>query len=195
MKLRLVLLAVSLAAFSQIAAAQNTVKLFDAVNIDVSTKIGPYATKDVYLSCPVGGRNQVLLTGPNGGSFVVDNFVTINGERACGKGQNCFSSASNPYLFVGEPVEMSYVGVGPVDITNQVRDSGLYTFALYDAGYTYGSTDLYLTTSCGITTDSTQSQICHRNMGKPGQDTLTVGPASVAAHLAHGDTEGPCSAN
>ena len=194
MKLRLVLLAICLAALSQLAAAQTTIKLFDANNIDVSTKIGAYAVKEVYLSCPANGRNPVFLTGPNGGGFTVDNFVTINGERACGKGKNCFTSAADPYLFVGEPVEMSYVGVGPVDITNQVRQSGLYTFALYDAGYTFGNTDLYLTTSCGVTSDTAQSQVCHRNMGQAGFKTLTVGPAAMSAHLAHGDTEGPCSA-
>jgi len=34
--------------------------------------------------------------------------------------------------------------------------------------------------------------VCHRNFGKKGQKTLIVSPLDVPAHLAHGDTEGPC---
>ena len=36
------------------------------------------------------------------------------------------------------------------------------------------------------------SGVCHRNFGKKGQKTLMVDPHAVAAHLAHGDTPGPC---
>jgi choice-of-anchor C domain-containing protein len=34
--------------------------------------------------------------------------------------------------------------------------------------------------------------VCHRNNGKKGQKTLMVSPSAVPAHLAHGDTQGPC---
>jgi len=34
--------------------------------------------------------------------------------------------------------------------------------------------------------------VCHRNFGKKGQKTLMVSPSAVPAHLAHGDTQGPC---
>ena len=34
--------------------------------------------------------------------------------------------------------------------------------------------------------------ICHRNNGKKGSKTLYVDPAAYPAHLAHGDTAGPC---
>ena len=35
--------------------------------------------------------------------------------------------------------------------------------------------------------------ICHRPPGNPGNSrTLSVSPSAVPAHLAHGDTEGPC---
>jgi choice-of-anchor C domain-containing protein len=34
--------------------------------------------------------------------------------------------------------------------------------------------------------------VCHRNFGKKGHKTLLVSPLDVPAHLAHGDTEGPC---
>lgn len=36
-------------------------------------------------------------------------------------------------------------------------------------------------------------QICHRPPGNPDNSkTLSIGASAVAAHLAHGDTEGPC---
>ena len=34
--------------------------------------------------------------------------------------------------------------------------------------------------------------VCHRNFGKKGHKTLLVSPLDVPAHLAHGDTQGPC---
>ena len=34
--------------------------------------------------------------------------------------------------------------------------------------------------------------VCHRNFGKKGQKTLMVSPSAIPAHLAHGDTIGPC---
>lgn len=36
------------------------------------------------------------------------------------------------------------------------------------------------------------SGICHRNNGKKGSKTLYVDPAAYPAHMAHGDTAGPC---
>jgi choice-of-anchor C domain-containing protein len=36
------------------------------------------------------------------------------------------------------------------------------------------------------------NQVCHRNQGRRGSKTLTIGAPAVAAHLAHGDTPGPC---
>jgi choice-of-anchor C domain-containing protein len=34
-------------------------------------------------------------------------------------------------------------------------------------------------------------QVCHKTLGKPHK-TLTIGVAAIPAHIAHGDTEGPC---
>ena len=49
------------------------------------------------------------------------------------------------------------------------------------AGYGYGGTKVTL---------------CHIPPGKPGNaHTITVGAPAVPAHLAHGDTLGPCSGN
>ena len=46
----------------------------------------------------------------------------------------------------------------------------------------------------GPTLDNVQilSGVCHRNFGKKGSQTLMVDPHAVGAHLAHGDTPGPC---
>jgi choice-of-anchor C domain-containing protein len=35
--------------------------------------------------------------------------------------------------------------------------------------------------------------ICHRNNGKKGQKTLMVSPSAIPAHMAHGDSIGPCA--
>jgi choice-of-anchor C domain-containing protein len=37
------------------------------------------------------------------------------------------------------------------------------------------------------------TQVCHRNSGKKGSKTLTVGASAVSAHLDHGDSPGPCA--
>jgi len=36
------------------------------------------------------------------------------------------------------------------------------------------------------------NRVCHINQGRKGSKTLTIGAAAVVAHLAHGDTPGPC---
>jgi hypothetical protein len=185
------LLALAVAVSAQFAAAQNTVKLFDAVPIDVSTTDRAFASKQVYLNCPAGGQNQSWLTGPNGGQLVVDNYALLNGEIVTGPWGNLFNTTfADPIFYVGEPMEMAYYGINPVDVSAKIQTSGLYTFELYDYGYTFGSNEVYLTTSCSFAADKTQ--VCHKNMGQSGAKTLTVGPESLAAHLAHGDTEGPC---
>ena len=200
MKLRLVLLAISLAVFSQLASAQNTIKLFDPVAIEATTKIGSFGTKQISLTCPAGGSKYSALTGPNGGPFIVDNYVLINGSTVSRYPSNMFTSLlASPMSYVGEPMEMAYIGINPVDVTASISKSGSYTFDLYDVSYTYGSTELNLVTDCWISTDQAvvtgETQICHRNMGQAGFKTLSVGPASLAAHMAHGDTTGPCSAD
>lgn len=41
---------------------------------------------------------------------------------------------------------------------------------------------------------SVTAQVCHRNNGSASFKTMIVGKPAVAAHLAHGDTVGACSA-
>jgi hypothetical protein len=198
MKIRLILLILCLISLSPAVFAQNSIKLFDPVAItssDASLLLTydsaiSFGTAQVYLSCPVGETPQATLTGPYGGKLVVDNFLTVNGTNVCGG--NCFSSAfANPVNYLGESTNSSYMGVDPIDIGNKINGSGLYTFSLMDYGYTLASSEVYLNTSCSIVPAA--SQICHRDNGNRREKTLTVGPAALSAHLAHGDTEGPCS--
>jgi|GEM_PF-2729313 len=193
MKIRFMLLMLTLVVTASAAAAQNTVKLFDAVAIDAGAQFGPFASTQVYLSCPLGGPTNSILSGPDGGQMIVDNVITVNGSTVCGRLRNCFSyTLLDPMKMVGEPVETSYAGVNPINVSRMITGSGLYTFELYDFGYTFGSTDIYLSSSCGIVTENDKVPVCHRNMGRPGTKTLSVGPAALAAHIGHGDAEGPC---
>jgi len=201
MKIRSILLILCLIALSPAVFAQSSIKLFDSVAVTSSdasllwssNSAASFGTVQVYLSCPVGEQPQAMLTGPYGGPLVVDNYLTVNGTNVCnGLEKSCFASTfANPINYLGEPANSSYMGVGPIDISDQITGSGLYTFSLMDLGYTLTSSEVYLNTSCSIVPAA--SQICHRDNGKQGAKTLTVGPSALSAHLAHGDTEGPCS--
>ena len=199
MKAKLIFAIFCLAVFSSAALAQNSIRLFDPVTItssDASTLLSnsavvPFGSTEVYLSCPVGEKPQATLTGPYGGKLVVDNYITVNGTNVCPNG-NCFVSVFvDPVNYLGDSVDSSYFGVDPIDISSQITGSGVYIFSLIDYGYTMSSSEVYLNTSCSFA--PVASQICHRDNGKKEMKTLTVGPAAFSAHLAHGDSEGPCS--
>jgi hypothetical protein len=192
-----VLIMVFIASLSSASLAQNTMKLFDATPItptDTSAAWNPrnpfvFATRDVYLSCPVGNAPTAFLSGPNDGSLVVDNFFTLNNDNVCPDEWNCFNGVmQSPSLALGLPVESTYIGVPEIDISDRIVGSGTYTFTLSDYGQFYANSEIYLHTSCSFGT-----YVCHRNNGRSGSKTLAVSASSVAAHLAHGDTEGPCS--
>jgi hypothetical protein len=176
------------------ANAQNTVKLFDAVETKDSDRSVPWSysyalsfnSTEVYLSCP---RNaEAILSGPDGGKLVVDNFMTMNGDNVCPMGR-CFAG-----VFLtpesGKLVENAYNGVDPIDVSSLLTGSGIYKFELMDYGWVLGSSDIYLHTSCSL---EAVTQLCHRNFGSNGGRNLSVAESAVSAHLAHGDTQGPCS--
>ena len=193
---KLYLAIITVLVFGGSVLAQNTIKLFDATAITPSSTAmawNPrtpmiFNQKDVYLSCPLGGAAQAYVTGPNNGSLIVDNFFTVNGTNVCPDQWNCFvSTFVSPSTALGLPMESAYLGTAPIDISGQINGSGTYTFELSDYGYSYGSSEIYLHTSCSFGT-----YVCHHNNGKSERKTLAVGQNAVAAHLAHGDTEGPC---
>jgi hypothetical protein len=196
MKIKLLLMMFCLVVFSPNLFAQNSFKLFDATPIDTRDSSLPmgfdyfvnFGTKEIYLSCPVDA--QSTISGPGGGNFIVDNYLTINNVNICpgGAEASCFGGTFNdPGQFLGEIMEVSYYGIAPVDVSSQITTSGTYVFNVRDISWTFGSSEVYLNTTC-----STVSQVCHRNNGRSGSKTLTIGGSAVAAHLAHGDTQGPC---
>lgn len=208
MKNKFTLIAITILLLAVAASAQNRIKLFDPVAISASdmnvlasySPWGAYKSASVYLYCPSGGRTMSSITGPDGGGFVADNALTLNGENVC-RG-NCFTLTSEPGAHLGEPMETAYGSIGPISVNQQIRDSGLYTFAILDMGYTYGNTAVYLNTSCSIIpvvvptdppTPTGDGVVCHRDNGNRGSQTLNVGSGAVASHLAHGDTLGACA--
>lgn len=210
-----IVITILLLTLAAVASAQNSIKLFDAVPVGASdynvlmnsVPYGVFKSAHVYLSCPSSPKASATLSGPNGGELVVDNFLTLNGTNVC-RG-NCFSFSANPAVYIGMPVEMAYGGVAPINVGREITGTGLYTFDLLDFGQLYGSSAIYLNTSCSIIpidtppTDQVPTPpvtpvpggnvICHRNNGNNGSVTLTVGAPAVAPHLAHGDTLGACS--
>ena len=197
MKLTLLSIALLISTLGSTAGAQTSIKLFDAVPITWSNSSMPweysssvtYRTKEVYLNCPVDGLAEGTLTGPNGGNLIVDNFLAVNGVNVCPI--NCFGGVStSPFDMIGQPVDGVYNGISPLDVSARLNGSGVYRFDLMDFGDVFASGEVYLTTNCGL---ETSTQICHRNFGRTGGKTLTVGESAVAAHLAHGDTAGPCT--
>ncbi|HYJ90292.1 MAG TPA: hypothetical protein VEV84_03215 [Pyrinomonadaceae bacterium] len=186
--------------FTAIAASsafgQDTIKLFDATPItptDYSSDWGRlganvFASKDVYLSCPAGGTNYAYVTGPDNGNLFVDNFMMMNGDNICPNGSNCFAGTfASPMLMIGQSMQSTYLGVAPIDISSRLKSSGVYTFELADYSYAYGNSDIYLHTSCTFGT-----YVCHRNNGSAAPKTLAISGDMLAAHLGHGDKEGPC---
>ena len=196
MKIKLLLVTFCLVVFTPSLFAQNTFKLFDATPIDSRDSSLPmgfdysvaFGAKEIYLTCPVGA--QSTISGPGGGNFIVDNYLTINNVNICpgGAEASCFAGTfSDPGQFLGEIMEVSYDGIAPVDVSSQITGSGNYVFNVRDISWTFGSTEIYLNTTC-----STVFQVCHRDNGRHAEKTLTIGGSAVAAHLAHGDTQGPC---
>lgn len=197
MKIFLVATLIVLAAFSATALSQNTIKLFDETPITLTSTsmawnpITPniFASKDVYLSCPIGGQPYAYITGPNNGNLIADNFFTMNGDNICPDEWNCFAGAFiPPAQAVGQPMSSAYFGVAPIDVSGRINGSGVYSFVLSDYSYAYGNSEIYLNTSCSL-----EENVCHRNKGAASFKTLRVtNPKMLAAHLAHGDQEGPC---
>ncbi len=196
MKMNILLSLFCLVIFSPTLFAQTNIKLFDATPIDSRDGSLPmgfehaveFGTKEVYLSCPLGA--QSTISGPGGGNFIVDNYLTINNVNICpgGAESSCFSGTFNdPAHYIGEMMEISYYGIAPVDVSGYITGSGNYTFNVKDISWTFGSSEVYLNTTC-----STVSQVCHRDNGRRTQKTLTIGGSAIAAHLNHGDTQGPC---
>ena len=151
MKLRFLSLAILVAALSQFAVAQNTIKLFDAAKIVVSrtTSIKMFKSKRLSLSCPASESVVAVLTGPGGGPFAVDNSVTINREWVLGGATLSTGLSADASSVAGSEMGAWYTGVDPVDVSDHLAaGDGVYEFELWDFGGTYGNTEIYLSTNC-----------------------------------------------
>ena len=198
MKPTFLIVALLILTLGSTADAQYSVKLFDPVAIAVSEasvewskdQSVSFRSAEIYLTCPANGA-EATLTGPDAGNLIVDNFMTVNGVNVHPDGMDLFGGVFiSPYYMVGQPVETSYYALPPVDISSHLIGTGLYKFDLMDYGGLIGSTAVYLHTNCSL--EST-TQVCHRNNGRSGSKTLTIGESAIGAHLAHGDTLGPCA--
>jgi hypothetical protein len=201
------LLALCLVVFAASAAAQNRIKLFDPTPISITDDnmllnaepFGLYKSVQVYLSCSTTSAPTSSVSGPEGGDLIVDNYLIVNSMNVCGG--HCFQLTGDPGSNIGMPVETAYSGLAPVNVSSEITGTGLYTFLLLDYGQVYGNSAIYLNTSCSIIPINTPTEetpttggnvVCHRNNGNRGSQTLTLGPGAIDAHLAHGDTLGPC---
>lgn len=196
MKIKLLLVTFCLVVFAPTLFAQNAVKLFDATAIDMRDGTLPmgfensvtFGSKEVYLSCPLDAVSTI--SGPGGGNFIVDNYLTINNVNICPGGAegSCFGGTfSDPGQFLGEIMEASYNSIAPIDVSSHITGKSNYVFNVRDISWSFGSSEVYLNTTCSVI-----SQVCHRDNGRRVEKTLNIGGSAVAAHLAHGDTEGPC---
>jgi len=85
--------------------------------------------------------------------------------------------------------------ISPMSVDYGIPADGTYTF---DIMVTNGSAGTSVTVDC-LASDEVPTYapgtICHIPPGNPNAaHTITVGLSAVEAHLAHGDTEGPCPA-
>jgi hypothetical protein len=165
----------------------------------------------VLLSCPADNSGTASLsgdngTGPNvGQSLIVDNFIRIQTNQSATpqdilsatsaySGQNVYP-ASNAIPYLNKPVWTvnaglpAYLPVIDQTITLTPGDA-VYTFSLMDWGYTYGSSAVWLKTSCKV-----KDRVCHADNGAKGDKTLILDPNGYAAHLAQhpNDYAGACT--
>ncbi len=99
------------------------------------------------ISFPSGGR-AVLSSTPDGtGSFVVDNYISINGSNPCPNRGSCFSSIIDTTL-VGRPIENALRPISPLDVTSLIpTGTSTVAFELVDTGVIAGNTTIYLVLS------------------------------------------------
>ena len=195
MKIRMTLLMFCVLAITPAIFAQSTVKLFESAAIAASPG-GTFGTAQVYLSCPANAT--ATLSGPSRGGLIVDNFLSVNGVNVCPNGGNCFSNViSDPGQNLGQSAESSFLPVAPINISNRLKvGTHLYTFNMVDISYTFASSEINLTTSCELFTQTVEdSALCHKDNGSKQEKTIYVGGVNaINAHLSQheGDYTGPC---
>jgi hypothetical protein len=151
-------------------------------------------------------------------AFVPMASAQTTESAGCTATDSLFDSGLGPYTFgpytylAGERITLTFAGTATssfsVDVNGTSAGSGLIppTTLDYDVPAD-GSYTFVITVSNGTTGNSVSADclsadevptyapgtICHIPPGNPNAaHTITVGLPAVDAHLAHGDTEGPC---
>jgi hypothetical protein len=145
--------------------------------------------------------------------------TTPTESAGCTSTDGQFQSGVGPYTFgpfnylAGEHVVFTFAGPGtssfsvsvngaanasglvpPTEFDFPIPADGSYTFEITVSGGTTGNSVSTDCLSADEALDYAPGTICHIPPGNPNAShTIVVGSDSaVAAHLAHGDTEGPC---
>lgn len=95
------------------------------------------------IYAPLGGGQRALISSdPSGtGPIVVDNGLYVNGREVDGLFAGVFN---DPRAHLGENPLNSYYSVEAIDVTQDARTDGWWHIRLFDYGYTFASTRLYL---------------------------------------------------
>jgi hypothetical protein len=96
------------------------------------------------VSFPSGARAVLSSTRDGSGSFVVDNYLAINGANPCPNRGSCFGSITDTTV-IGRPIEDAVRPIPPLDVSTFIpRGTSTVTFELIDTGVIAGNTNVYL---------------------------------------------------
>jgi choice-of-anchor C domain-containing protein len=183
--------------------AYSTVNLVDVNNATITGwTVGGIDYIGTYWQAAAGSRS-IDMNGYFETGSVSQTFATTPGLTY----QITFSMSGNPD---GGPAEkvMSVSATGAaagtytyITGTNTKVDMqwamNSYSFKATSASTTLTFTSLiegaYGPALDNVAIASVTGQVCHRDFGKPRAKTLTVGVDAIPAHIAHGDTAGPCT--
>jgi hypothetical protein len=88
------------------------------------------------------GQRAIISSLPDGnGPIIVDNGMYVNG----GQFDGLFAGTlTDPKQNLGRAAEVAYRAVDPIDVTSQARHDNQWIIQLFDYGYTFAASRLYL---------------------------------------------------
>lgn len=196
-RIKKTILCLVLATLAEGVIADSSVQIFPATdiydtgNVTTPAQAVSYDTKSIVVDCPTGALPTAIIssTSDGSGSFVVDNFLAVDGVNVCpgaGDTKGCFTS------FVGPPAGAAlehYGPISPLDVSASFSEGKhVVTFDAMDWGGIAAKSNIWLVTSCSV---PPQVVICHKP-DTPAQKTLTLPQSAVPGHLGHGDSLEEC---